>query len=220
MRLPHVGGLDVDDREGFLGGLRPIGQTRPLAVALGFDQPDHAVRQVVLDIRYAEHVLPEKPGRFAVEAAAGDDEFDVVPGVAEAHQGEFLDPRDPRGLGAANTLHEQTGKELIRQLELLGCFRRQGAEERTAVRDEQHILTVDLRAHHRSQSAHGHRDVRKSHDLARFGVCCRCTESDGGQHATDEPARQPGHSVQQPAPLRSCVGCLARHVRHVRGTAS
>ena len=104
-------------------------------------------------------------------------------------------------------------KRLLRQLKLLGGCRRQHAEERTAVGDEPGVLTVDLRAHHRSQSAHGHRDVRKAGDLAGLSVCCGYTESDGKQRAPRKWLRHPGHSAQLPLPLKSRARRLDWHAR-------
>jgi len=114
--MPHVSALDVHDRRLFPGSFCPIRKSRPLTVSLGFRQPHHPVRQVVLDIGKVEHVLSENPGRFGAEVAAGNDELDVIPGIAD--EGEFPDPRDARGFWAADALDGQPGESLVPQLVL------------------------------------------------------------------------------------------------------
>jgi len=116
-------GVDVDNRVLFVRIARPVGERRVLAAVPGPHQANDPVREVILDIRDAEHVLSQKTDRTPLRvAAAGDDERDVGPRLAENR--ECPGDRHLGVLVASDSLDKQVDDRRVHaQLELLYCRR-------------------------------------------------------------------------------------------------
>src|SRR5215469_1199577 len=184
MRLGDRRGLDLEHRVGLLCGGGPVGERVVFAIPLWPHEADHSVREVVLDVGDAEEVLTEQTHRAAAEIRAGDDEVDVLPCLIDARQRKGSGACDLRTLPAADTFDVEVVYRVVDvQLQGLHSCRLDGAEERTTVGDEQGILAVDLRTHHRYGPGHRDRDIRKAGNGALAGVhhggtCNECEEGD------------------------------------------
>ena len=145
--------------------LRPVRQLM-VAAPGGCEEPHHAVAEVVLDVELSQHVLADQT--VCRQTMFADQEFDVV--ERHADQRELLGggPAHIRLAGESLDVNPRRPRAAV-QTEPGGGRGAERAHERAGVDEQPHVLAIDLRADHRAQTHHGHRQVGYLSELTDGG---------------------------------------------------
>lgn len=191
--------VEVDGPDGLCGG--PVGE-RGAAAVPRLGEAQHAVREVVVDIRDPQQVLPQYAGDAALKVVVADEELRIM--SRDARDRKPLGNCDLRDERAADAADGVPGRGILqRQLELRRHGGGQEIEEAPGIDHEPCVGPIDVGRDDRTQVVHPDGQWLGQGELAAAGRGSRRRKAGDGQQKRDptESARQHQPSLHRPYAL-------------------